>query len=205
MSDGAITGPDAPAIALWEFESIVDGIHAADAIAKASPVRRLLSGTIHPGKYVVLVTGDTASVAVALDAVADLGVAMVDARFLPDVAAPVVAALGPGRAGVGGGDAIGVVETSTLAACVDAADTAIKAAAVDLAGLHLADGLGGKAYLVCEGVVGDVDAAVEAAAERAGEALVNTVVIPQLTEDLRADLTAADRFSDRLRRPGGAA
>lgn len=204
MSDEATPETDWPAIALWEFASIVDGIHAADAIAKASPVGRLLTGTTHPGKYVVLVGGDTASVGVALDTVHDLGVPVSDTRFLPDAAPAVVAAFDPRAVAVGTGDAIGVIETGSVPGCVDAADAAVKAAAVDLTGLHLADGLGGKAYLLVEGGVGDVEAAVQAGAERAGPTLVNQVVIPQLTEELRVDLVAADTFLDRLAEPGGA-
>lgn len=194
---------DAPAIACWEFASIVDGIHASDAIAKASPVRRLLTGTTHPGKYVVLVAGDTASVDVSLEAVRDLGVAVADVRFLPDVAPAVVNAFGGNPDGPGNAEAIGVVETTGVASCIDAADAAVKAAVVDLAGLFLADGLGGKAYLVLGGVVGDVEAALDAATDRAGGALVNSVVIPNLTDDLRRDLIASDRFLDRLRSPDG--
>lgn len=202
MSDEATPEFDAPAIALWEFASIVDGIHAADAIAKASPVQRLLTGTTHPGKYVVLAGGDTASVAVAVDTVRDLGVPVSDIRFLPDVASAVVAAFDPRAVGVGDSEAIGVIETSSVPGCVDAADAAVKAAAVDLTGLHLADGLGGKAYLLVEGDVGDVVAAVEAGAERAGPTLINHVTIPQLTDELRSDLVASDGFLDRLAEPG---
>ena len=193
-----MSDPVAPAIACWEFPSIVDGIHAADAIAKAAPVRRLLSGTTHPGKYVILVAGDTASVEVALDTVDDLGRIATDARFLPDVAAAVVESFGVGHRGPGDGDAIGIVETSGPASCIDAADAAVKASVVDLSGMYLADGLGGKAYLVIEGLVGDVEAGVDAAAERAGAALVNRVVIARLTDELRRDLVASDRFLERL-------
>lgn len=177
----------------------MDGIHAADAIAKASPVSRLLTGTTHPGKYVVLTAGDTASVEVALDAVSDLDLTLDDVRFLPDVDPRVVAALDPDHRSTRVGDAIGIVETTTVASCVDAADAAVKAADVDLSGLHLADGLGGKAYLVVDGSVGDVEAAVDAAIERSAGSLVNSVVIPRLTDDLREDLAASDRFLDRLR------
>ena len=186
----------APALALWEFPSIADGVLAADAIAKSTPVQ-LLSGTTHPGKYVILAAGDTASVDVALGTVSDVGRPVSDVRFLPDIDPAVVHALG--SAGTGpAAEAIGVVETDSVPSCVDAADAAVKAAAVDLTGLHLADDLGGKAYLVVEGSIGDVEAAVESAADRAGAQLVNRVVIPLLTDDLRDDLAASDRFLDRL-------
>ena len=84
---------DTRAIAVWEFGSIAFGINAADAIAKGSPIDSLLTGTTHPGKYVVLVAGDTASVDVARDIVRDLGVESIDHRFLPDPDARVVGAV----------------------------------------------------------------------------------------------------------------
>ncbi len=188
-------------MALWEFPSIADGVLVADAIAKAAPVL-LLTGTTHPGKYVVLAGGDTASVDVALGTVDDIDRPASDARFLPDVASEVLDAFGTGGLATSS-EAIGVVETDSVPSCVDAADAAVKAAAVHLAGLHLADGLGGKAYLVVEGSVGDVEAAVAAGVERSASRLVNHVVIPQLTEDLRSDLAASPRFLDRLAAPGG--
>lgn len=193
----------APAIAVWEFDSIVDGIHSADAIAKGSPVASLLTGTTHPGKYVVLVAGDTASVGVALDIVRDLGVGVLDTRFLPDVAPSVADAVTDDDATVSGtGEAIGVVETTSVASGIDAADAAVKAADVVLSALRMADGIGGKAYLVVDGSVGEVEAAVDAAVERAGVRLHASVVIPRLTEDLRADLAASARFLDRVRAHG---
>jgi bacterial microcompartment shell protein len=189
-----------PAVAVWEFASIVDGVRCADAIAKGSPIDALLTGTTHPGKYVVLVAGDTASVAVALDIVTDTGVAPIDARFLPDIAervADAVTSKDP-RADAAG-DAIGVVETSSVSSGIDAADAAVKAADVSLTAIRMADGIGGKAYVVVDGDVGDVEAAVDAAVERAGSHLIASVVIPQLTPDLREDLAASARFLERVR------
>lgn len=196
---------DTPAIAVWEFPSIVDGIHAADAIAKGSPVAALLTGTTHPGKYVVLVGGDTASVEVARDIVADVGAVVDDHRFLPDVDPSVSAAIVEDRtAAATSHEAIAVVETASVASAIDAADAAVKAADVTLAALRLADGIGGKAYLVVEGSVGEADAAVAAANVRAAGHRLNSVVIPQLTEELREDLAASARFLDRVRaRRGG--
>ena len=52
----------APALALLEFHSIAAGIAAGDAMVKRAPVERILSGTIQPGYYLVLVTGEVADV-----------------------------------------------------------------------------------------------------------------------------------------------
>ncbi|GMQ93616.1 MAG: BMC domain-containing protein [Acidimicrobiia bacterium] len=189
-----------PAIALWEFASIVEGVNVADAIAKGSPIDLLYTGTTHPGKYVVLVAGDTASVDVATNIVEHIDVDPIGHVFLPDVAGSVADAMvSRDTAAPTESEAIGLVETETIASGVDAADAAVKAADVSLSALVMADGINGKAYFVVEGVVGQVDAAVEAGVERAGSHVVASVVIPQLTDELRADLAASARFLDRVR------
>ncbi len=189
-----------PAIALWEFSSIVEGVNAADAIAKGAPIALLFTGTTHPGKYVVLVAGDTASVEVATIIVADLSVKLIDEVFLADIDPSVADAMVSSETSAPtSAEAVGLVETSTVASGVDAADAAVKAADVELAALRMADGIDGKAYLVVEGTVGEVEAAVEAGVARAGSKLVASVVIPQLTDDLREDLAASSRFLDRAR------
>ena len=47
-----------PALALLEFHSIAAGIEAADAMVKRAPVEHILTGTIQPGYYLALVTGE---------------------------------------------------------------------------------------------------------------------------------------------------
>ena len=61
----AVSGTDGmqPAIALLEFDSIAVGIEAGDAMAKRAPIDVLRSGTIHPGKYLVLVGGAVGAIA----------------------------------------------------------------------------------------------------------------------------------------------
>jgi microcompartment protein CcmL/EutN len=189
-----------PAIALWEFSSIVEGVNAADAIAKGAPIDLLYTGTTHPGKYLVLVAGDTASVEVATIIVADLKVSLIDLVFLPDVHPTVADAMvSSDTAAATKADAIGLIETRTIASGVDAADAAVKAADVALSSLRMADGIDGKAYFIVEGVIGEVEAAVDAGETRAADQLVASVVIAQLTDDLRADLAASAGFLDRVR------
>jgi microcompartment protein CcmL/EutN len=189
-----------PAIALWEFSSIVEGVNAADAIAKGAPIDLLYTGTTHPGKYLVLVAGDTASVEVATMIVSDLRVTLIDLVFLPDVHPMVADAMVSSEpAAQTSADAIGIIETRTIASGVDAADAAVKAADVALSALRMADGIDGKAYFIVEGIIGDVEAAVEAGETRAADELVASVVIAQLTDEVRADLAASAGFLDRVR------
>ena len=118
-----------PAIGLLEFESIARGIEAGDAMAKRSPLDVLRAGTAHPGKYLVLVGGLTADVEEALAAGRSSGM-VTDELFLPDVHPDVVASVGGLRRVSDEGEALGVVETMTVAAVIRAADAGVKAARV---------------------------------------------------------------------------
>ena len=83
-----------PAIAMIEFSSIAVGIISGDAMIKASPLGSIYAGTVHPGKYLVLVSGDTASVDEALDVgLATGGSSVLDKVFLPDIHPAVTGAI----------------------------------------------------------------------------------------------------------------
>ncbi len=204
VASSEVTDPFDPAIGLLEFESIAAGIVAGDAMVKASPVAALYAGTVHPGRYLVLVGGDTASVETALEAGGTETV--VDSLFLADVHPAVIAAITtPALDAAMSGDALGVIETTTTATSIVAADAGVKAAAVSLAALRLADDLGGKAYCLYSGPVAEVEAAVEAgvATTETGSRLVGATVIPQLHAEMVENLAAELRFNHHLRRLGG--
>lgn len=191
-----------PALALLEFDSISAGIVAGDAMVKRAPVGDIYVGTVHPGKYLVLVVGDTASVEEAVEAGRDAGGgALTDLVFLPDIHPDVARAVTGGSwQAVLGDEALGIVETSTVAALLDAADAGIKGADVVLAAIRLADGLGGKGYLLFSGVVAEVEAAVAAAVERTAPhgTLIRSDIIAQLHEEMAANLRGHLGFLKRV-------
>jgi microcompartment protein CcmL/EutN len=190
-----------PAIALFEFGSISAGIVAGDAMVKVAPLDAIYAGTVHPGNYLVMVAGDTASVdeAVRVGSASD---ELSDMVFLPDIHPNVIDAVIGNAMNAGMGDeALGIVETQTVAAAIDAADAGVKAAEVDLGAIRLADGLGGKGYVLFSGVVAEVEAALDAASSRADGhgTLVRSDLIAQLhaemADNLRADLHFLSRVS----------
>ncbi len=199
MSDGAL--PD-PAIALLEFDSISAGIVSGDAMVKTSPIGSIYAGTVHPGKYLVLAGGDTASVEIALSTGRESGGANVsDWVFLADIHRDVMSAIvGNAEQADLVGEALGIIETSTVAAVIDAADAGVKAADVKVASIRLADGLGGKGYVLFSGVVAEVEAAVEAAGARTEQhgTLVRSDVIAQLHAEMAENLGAELRFIRRV-------
>ncbi len=190
-----------PALALLELDSIAAGIEAGDAMAKRAPIDVIRAGTVHPGKYLVLVGGAVADVEEALEAGRDVGASSVlDAVFLPNVHPDVVAAMRGGRRDAAG-EALGVIETTTVAAILEAADAGLKGARVRLLELRLADDLGGKGYLLFDGTVADVEAAIEIGAGRiAGSAGVVQRVIPRLHAEMAGNLAADPQFGERVRR-----
>jgi microcompartment protein CcmL/EutN len=191
-----------PAIALLEFDSISAGIVVGDAMVKASPIGSIYAGTVHPGNYLVLVSGDTASVEVALATGTDIGGdRLTDSVFLPDIHPEVTAAIVGGNVSAAlSEEALGIVETSTVAAVIDAADAGIKAADVVVSAVQLADGLGGKGYVLFSGLVAEVEAAVEAAVERTAphRTLIRSDVIAQLHEEMAENLAGQLRFMKRV-------
>jgi microcompartment protein CcmL/EutN len=183
-----------PALALLEFDSIAIGIQAGDAMIKRAPVETIQSGTVQPGHYLVMVTGDVAPVEEAVDAGQEVGRgALLDTVLLPNVHPGVVAGIAGGRE-LENDDALGVVETKTVAAAIHAADAGLKGAEVTLWQLRLADGLGGKGLAYFAGLVADVEAAVDIAVARVSEQLVRQVIIPQLHEEMKENLATYGRF-----------
>ena len=168
------------AIGLVEFNSIAKGIEAADAMVKSAQVELIQSRTICPGKYIALVCGDVAAVENAVKAGVNLGGAfVVDEFVLPNVHPSVIPAISAVTA-IEDVQALGIIEVFSTASCIVAADTAVKAAEVDLIEVRLGIGIGGKAFVTLTGDVAAVKAAIEAGAESVSEKglLVNKVVIP---------------------------
>lgn len=189
---------DFPALALLEFSSIAAGIEAGDAMVKRAPVSTIQSGTVQPGHYLVLVAGDVASVEEAVAAGRATGQAdLRDTLFLPNVHPAVVAALG-GQRQIAAEDALGIIETRTVASAILAADAGVKGAEVALLQLRLADGLGGKGLVFFHGLVADVETAVALSANSAHSQLVRQMVIPQLHADMWQNVNGNGRFGQHF-------
>lgn len=171
-------------------------------MVKTAPLGAIYAGTVHPGKYLVLVSGDTASVEEAVRAGTEVGSeTLADMVFLPDIHPSVVEAVtGNSTMAPVGDEALGVVETTTVAAAIDAADAGVKAADVGLAAIRLADGLGGKGYLLFSGVVAEVEAALDAATDRARDhgMLVRSDLIAQLHDEMADNLRGELHFMSRV-------
>jgi microcompartment protein CcmL/EutN len=169
------------AIGLVEYLSIAKGIEASDVMAKTADIKILVSKAICPGKYIVLIGGDIASVKQSVEsAIALDGPNVVDHFLIPNIHPSVMPAIGGGNS-IGEVLALGIIETYSVAATIEAADAAVKAAKVEPVRMHLAFGIGGKSYVVITGDVAAVEAGIKVGSELAGDKgmLVQRVVIPR--------------------------
>ena len=190
-----------PALALVEFSSIAAGIEAADAMAKRAPLDVITAGTVHNGKYLVLIGGQVAHVEESLASGRETGgTAILDFVFLPQVHPEVVETIGGART-PDEEDALGVIETETVASAIQAADAGIKGAKVRLVEVRLADGLGGKGIVLFSGLVSNVEAAVEMGKEalERPELLVREVVIPHFHPGMWENVGETTWFGSRVR------
>jgi microcompartment protein CcmL/EutN len=191
--------PQLPAIALIELGSIAAGSYAADRMVKRAPIQLLHVGTVQPGKYLILIGGGTAEVEESYrEGLQAAPAEILDELLLPQVHPQVIEALDGART-FSGHESLVVLETSTIAAIVRAADAAVKGAKVDLAELRLGNGLGGRGLAILTGERTDV----EAAAEIAGKSLAGRNVtlcqsiISNVHEQFAARLGESSRFFGR--------
>jgi microcompartment protein CcmL/EutN len=173
-------------LALVELSSIARGIETIDRMLKAAEVELVLARTICSGKYVVLVAGELDMVEASLAAgIATAAECLVDSFLIQNVHPDVFPALSsttlPQQRA-----ALGILESFSVAALVEAIDRVAKAAPVELVECRLAMAMGGKAFLVFTGDVAAVRASVEAGAEviAARGLLVNRIVIPDPRPEL---------------------
>ena len=175
-----------------ELNIISAGLHVADEMVKAAEVQLVLARPTCPGRYLVIVTGDTGAVKSSVEAGRAIGRDMVvDWFVIPSVHESVIPAMN-GTAVCPRINALGCIETCTTASCIIAADAAAKAGQVHLIELRFAAGLGGKAFIVMTGEVSSVRASVDAGVDvvnsDASGPVLSHIVIPSPSAELKAHL-----------------
>lgn len=184
------------AIALLEFETVAAGVLASDVMVKRAPIAMLQCGTIHPGRFLILVGGSVASTEEAFLVGArsgEAGGALHGSIFLGDVHPALHDAVLGARRGLTG-DALAVVETRSSPALLAAVDAAIKSTPVMLSEVRLGDDLGGHALALMCGDLTDAETALGICTDRAGDQLLARTLLPRLDADLRQLLGQGTRF-----------
>jgi microcompartment protein CcmL/EutN len=184
------------ALALLEFETVATGVLASDLMVKRAPIALLRCGTVHPGRFLILIGGSVASTEEAFAIGVRLGERermLTGSVFLGDTH-PMLhdAVLGERRELAG--DALAVVETRTSPALLGAVDAAVKSTPVVLSEIRFADDLGGHAFALLSGDLTDTETALQICTERAGDQLLARTLVPRLDPNLRQLVDKGTRF-----------
>lgn len=196
-----------PAIAILEFAHIPAGIHAGDAMVKKAPITVIRSGTVHDGKYIIMVGGSVAAVEEAYRAglTCSQG-SILGELFLPDVHHEVHAAILGTRQPIEM-ESLAVIETETLSAIVKAADKALKGTDIHLVELRLGDDIGGKGLAIFNGRLEAVSVAIELARSVIDPPTLwlNETLIPRLSAEMLGQIERSTSFKTArlLQLPGG--
>ena len=187
-----------PSIALLELSSIAVGIFAADTMVKKAPITVLKSGTVHNGKYLILIGGSVGSVEESYYTGIDSGEEkLIDQVQLPDIHEKVHDAILGSRQNCTG-EAIGIIETSTVAAIIKSSDAAVKGADVEILEIRIADDLGGKAFAIFNGEIEDVQSAIEISKENVTkkEFWVRDKIIPRISTEMMEQINQTTVFKN---------
>jgi microcompartment protein CcmL/EutN len=177
-------------IGLVELGSIAAGFQVSDAMLKAADVALILARSICSGKYMVMVRGDVGAVESAVEAGVRAGsFSVIDTFVIPNVHESIFPAIS-GTTKVEDLEALGIIESFSVASLIEGADAAVKSANVRLIEVRLAMALGGKAFATLTGNVAAVQSAVEAGAQAVAKKglLVNKVVIPSPRPELLTEM-----------------
>lgn len=163
-------------IAMLEMGSIAIGMDACDEMLKKSRVELLRASTACPGKFIIIVGGDTSEVQTAVQAGKNLaGKNCFDSMQLANVHKQLMPAIAK-KTPITACGAVGVLEYSTISSALLGADIAAKAANILLADIRTGFGIGGKGVVILSGDISAVKAAVAAAIAGSTHLQHNTVI-----------------------------
>ena len=174
------------AIGMNEVMSIPAGIQACDAMLKAAEVELISAGCVCAGKYYIVVAGEVAAVRSSIEAGREVAESLlIDSMVIPNVDPQVAPAISACTM-VDRLQALGIMETYSLCAAVQAADAAAKAAEVELLEVRLGRGLGGKSFILLTGEVAAVQSSIKAAEalEETKGLMAKSAVIPSPQPDM---------------------
>ena len=175
-------------IGILEFNSIAAGIIAMDSMVKSAPIVIVKADVFNPGKFVIIVTGDVASVEASLVSGKENRLNwLIDELFIPNLNSQIIPALGSSMP-VKAWDAFGILEAYSITSGIEAADKAAKEADVEIPEIGISTELSGKSYVKIMGTIEAVEAAVAAGSnvlKRKG-LLCNRIIIPRPHPDIRA-------------------
>jgi microcompartment protein CcmL/EutN len=170
------------AIGVLEYRSIAMGMKAADDVLKTADVDVITAKTVCPGKYIVVLKGSVSAIKAGMEKGTsdEYQSILVDQCCLGNPDESVLKGM-YGTAEIDGLEAIGIIETYSVASIFEVADDVVKTTPVQIVEMRIAKGISGKSFVVFSGDLSSVMASIEKASVSVKEKglLLSTAVIPR--------------------------
>ncbi|WP_372713479.1 BMC domain-containing protein [Ilyobacter sp.] len=177
-------------IGIIELNSIARGMEVTDSLLKAADVSLLKASTICPGKYMVIVKGVVAAVKSAVQTGIEIGKEnVVESKVISRLDSRVINAVNAATE-IQNLKSLGVLEFFDVTSALYAADSAIKASAVEIIEIRMGYAIGGKSFVTLTGDLSAVKTAIEVGSKVGNEncMLVNKAVIASPSKELLESL-----------------
>lgn len=176
-------------LGMVELNSIAKGIETADAMIKSAEVQLLYSKHICPGKYIIIVSGDTEAVKLSVDMGLKVGQINIIASFvLSNIHEDIINGL-KRKYNYHVIKAIGVVEFTSAAEALTSLDRVLKYGDVSLVKLLMGSSIGGKCYFIITGDLSAVEEGIRFGMNGINiKKLLNKVIIPYPDDELVKNL-----------------
>lgn len=169
-------------LGILEYRSIASGMKAADAVLKTAEVDLMFAKPVCPGKYIVGIKGSLSAVTAAMNkgTSEEFESLLVDDCILGNPDPSIFEGLYCSNS-VEGIDAVGIIETYSVASIFEVADDVVKTTPVTILEIRIAKGISGKAYVVFSGELSSVQASIDKATKAVIDKglLLQTAVIPR--------------------------
>lgn len=172
------------ALGIVELNSIAKGIELTDIILKSSEIEILYSNYTCPGKYMIIITGDVASIEEAVENAMSKGEKNIIGSFIiPNTHEDLIKGINK-KFNIDV-KAIGVMEFTSIASGIIALDKALKSGQIKIVRFILGNLIGGKCYFVITGFVSDVEESIKNAENSVeSKKVINKIIIPSPDPEL---------------------
>ncbi|NFU93568.1 BMC domain-containing protein [Clostridium sporogenes] len=145
-----------------EFRSLSKGIEICDLMVKKSYVNILMSKPICPGKFLVIISGDSEEVYEAINVGKNTGEKfIIDTFIIHGVDNRIIEFLKGKREKTKFVESIGTIETTNVSSGIVALNKALKFSNIDILKINMAFGIGGKLLFIVSGSVSDLDEGIK--------------------------------------------
>lgn len=173
-----------------EFRSIAKGIEVSNEMIKKSSVEVLYLKSICPGKFLIIIAGETSYINESIDYGLTKGSGyIVDSFVINAVSLDIINGLKNKYKKLESITSIGVVETNKVCAGLRALDKTLKSSDVSLVKLQLSFAIGGKLVYIVSGNLSDLDYGIDEGTKILDKKdIVNISIIPYVDNQIIKNL-----------------